>query len=73
MSHWIELLKARTLLPLTESESFSKYMIWISEASSATKSSPEPEQVIIVTPSPVTAALNMRLIPELCFVKRTSP
>ena len=60
-------------MPLTEIASFSRYMIWISEASSARKSSPEPEHTMTETPSPVIADLNILLTPVLFFANRTSP
>ena len=74
MSHSIEFEKASTLAPFTETASFSRYITWISEASSATKSSPLPEHCIILTPSPVVAALSiLPRPPEPLFAKRTSP
>jgi hypothetical protein len=74
MSHSIEEENARTLAPLTESRSFSRYMICTSLALSATKSSPEPVHCIMSTPSPVIACLNILLRPpEPLFSKRTSP
>ncbi len=74
MSHSIELEKASTLAPLTEMASFSRYITWISLAKSATNSSPLPEHCIILTPSPVVAALSiLPMPPEPLFAKRTSP
>ena len=74
MSHSIEAEKASTFAPLTEIMSFSRYMTWISEAMSATKSSPVPSQLIMLTPSPVILDLSILVMPpEPVFWNRTSP
>ncbi len=74
MSHSIESEKANTLRPLTDTMSFSRYMMMMSVAWSAMNTSPEPVTFITLTPSPVTAFLSIFVMPpEPVFSKRASP
>ena len=63
MSHSSVESKASTLLPLTVRESPSRRTRWISEASSARKTSPRPDTRIRGMPSPVSAFFKNLLIP----------
>ena len=54
--------------------SFSRYMMMMSVAWSATNTSPEPVIFITLTPSPVTAFFSILVMPpEPVFSKRASP
>ena len=55
ISQEIDELKANTLLPLTDTESFSRYMIWTSMPWLAKNTSPEPETSIKLAVSLVMA------------------
>ncbi len=74
MSQSIEPENAKMLLPLTEISSFSRYITWISAASSATNNSPAPLHVIICTPSPVIFDLMILFSPpDPLLANFTSP
>ena len=65
MSHARVDSKAITLLPLMVTDSFSSQSRWISSASRARKTSPEPLTFMRDIPSPVKAFFSILLTPPL--------